>query len=282
MKRTSVMIAILCCGMTLAAAAGEVLAMQRIYAPNLLQNADCARLDGAGKPEVWRFDNCSRSSEFNPRVIRVSGDSVLAVDSGWLLFGYWCQSVPVEEGKRYYAAADFQSDGPNAMMWLKCQEYQDGGSPLGHYPPSQTEFYLRGYPHQGAELKKVLDDFINPEWVSGISAEEWTQYALEFTVPLGKGARNYAVRLGVYGGNPGQVRFRKPVLRLAESQLKVTVTGKNWTQLRIAGAQPETVNLDAELETQTVQVTLPSEIRKYHAELTGNNHAKVMKEISHE
>ena len=265
-----------------AASGGDPLKVRSTLSPNLLKNANFDRLTSRGEPADWVFDNCSRSPEFRSKVIPHPDGNIMAIDAGWIQFGYWLQNVPVKEGKTYYASCEYQSDAPSPMLWLQCKEYYDGGSPLGHYPVSKTKFYMFSYLRHGEDLSKVLTDFVDPELVCGISSDRWTMYSCEFTVPEGKGCKNYEVRMGIYGGNAGQARYRRVIFRKAAVKLEVEVSGKGWKQLNIPGAVPGSVKVDPAKPSQFFTFILPSSKEIYKAELLNTDGSKFIRRISHE
>ena len=259
-------------------AANEI-SMKRISAPNLLKNGDFSQKNDNGMPENWIFDNCSKA-DFTFR----SDIGGIVIESPEHKFGYFLQQVAVKEGVRYCIKGKVRVWRTQANIWLSCPEYDDGGSPLGHYPPSQTTFFILAYPYQGESLKNVLGKFIDPGVIAGVNDKNWTTYMREFTPPVNKGIKNYNVRCGCYGGYKGWVNYTDIYFGLAAFELQITVNTRDWSKITVTG------NDGKEYFTQsnntkggnTFSVQLPSQSIRYILTLTDINGKTKNWEVPHE
>ena len=265
--------------LSLLAVGGETaLELRCIPSPNLVRNAGFAKVDPAGHPENWRFDNCSRSPRFSSRVVSRPDGNWLAVDADWQKFGYWLQSVPVEEGVSYLASVEVQSDAPAPALWVRCE----AGEKTSAKTPGKIEYIVSPRLHHGDEMKKALKDFIEEKLIRTLSPVNWNRIGKAIKIPENRGMHTLEMRIGIYGGNAGQARFRAPILRKAESVLEAKISGNGWTLLKVRGAKPESVKLDPEKTEQTVSVVLPAARRIYRAELSGRDGKKCSGETINE
>ncbi len=258
--------------------------MNRSFSANLLKNSDFSRVKADGQPENWYFANMSKSPDFRYSVVKYQGANCIQVISPGQKYGYYTQPVPVTAGVRYYVGAKIRIRGTNALIWLECQEYQDGGSSMGHYPPSKTRIFLRANPEQGADMKKILDDFIPPELVSGVSADNWTGCYGEITPPKGKGVKSYLIQLGAFGGNAGFVAYTDVVFAPAESILKISVTNQGWKEYLVTGSNGErhSGKLNPDLSGQNVQIKLSSRLTDYRLEMVNSDNKRFVMEVPNE
>lgn len=256
----------------------ETMELRIVPSPNLIKNAGFIHVDGDGLPMEWTFDNCSGSPHFRSQVIQHPDGSYLAVDSEWIKFGYWLQTVPVKEGVSYYASCEVQSDGPTPAVWVKCNALKESS----RKSPGKLSYVIFRALRYGDELKETLRDFVDEELIINLSPVHWNRLDSEIIIPIDRGIENCAVRVGIYGGDAGQVRFRNPVFREAKAELNAEVLGTGWTELRIPGATPEKVSLDPAQEKQKVSFVLPKAPHTYRAELLGASGRQIVKEISNE
>ena len=239
------------------------ISMERIFAPNLLKNADFSIKNTQGMPQHWYFDNCSKAA-FTFR----SDIGGIVIESPGQKYGYFLQLVQVQEGVRYCIRAKIRAYRTFANIWLSCSEYNDGGSPLGHYPVSQTTFFILAYPHQGRSAKAILDKFIDPDLVSGVNADTWTTYTREFTPPTGKGIKTYAIRCGCFGGYKGWVNYTDVYFGQAASNLQITVNTNNWSSIVIKDKNGQEYFRQNKTDRQNFTVTLPTQSVDYILTLT--------------
>jgi hypothetical protein len=259
------------------------LEMQKQYSPNLLKNTGFEKLDKARKPLHWHFDNCSRSSDIKPG-IKAKGaiDKFAAlITTAGNLYGYWMQEVSVIEGKTYYASVNFKVYKAKGLLWIKTGQYHDGKSAL-HHPRSSTVLMdVAAYEH-GESLKKILQDFIEPAYLQGVSSDKWNEYSVEFTVPKGHGIDKYAFRTGAYGGNSGWIMVDNVYFGLAKYKLKLTVTGKNLKSLRIINANNKEIfsqNIAGRNGKVIFEVELPSRQERYFVEIKDVNGKSYRRDI---
>ena len=262
----------------MAAGGEEALQLRCIPPANLVGNADFRKIDRQGHPEEWRFDNCSRSPLFKSRVVSRPEGNCLAVDTDWQKFGYWLQSIPVEGGVTYYASVEVQSDAPSPALWVRCESAKK----IPGKNPRSLEFIVSPRLHHSDEMKEALKDFIEEKLIRTLSPVKWNRIGKAIKIPANRGMCTLEMRIGIYGGNTGQARFRAPVLRKAESVLEAKVSGEGWTRLKVRGAKPGSVKLDPEKTEQTVSVVMPAARRIYRAELFGANGKKVIREAINE
>ena len=256
----------------------EALKLRLVPSPNLLRNAGFIQVDGDGLPMEWTFDNCSKSPRFRSQVVRHPDGNCLAVDSEWIKFGYWLQMVPVKEGVSYLASCEIQSDGPTPALWIRC----DAKKTSSKKSPGKLSYVIARALRYGDELKETLRDFVDEDLIINLSPVHWNRLDAEVIIPLDRGIEKCAVRIGIYGGDAGQARFRDPVFREAKAELKAEILGTNWTELRIPGAKPEKVKLDPAAGKQEVSFVLPKAPYTYRVELRGPAGRSIMKEISNE
>ena len=256
----------------------DVLKLRCIPSPNLARNGDFAQADGNGHPSGWDFDNCTKSPSFRTRVHNHPAGNYLAVDMDWHQFGYWRQYVAVKEGVAYCVSCDVQSDGPRTAVWIQCDTVK---KPARKSPGRLRYIYARSV-RNSDEMKEMLKDFIDEDLISSLSPVKWNRISGEVIIPLDCGIERCALRVGNYGGNAGQSRFRNLVFREAKAELKAEVLGSGWTELRVPGAKPESVKLDPTLEKQEVSLILPQAPHIYKVELLGSSGRSVKKEIVNE
>ena len=256
----------------------EGLNLRLIPSANLLRNTDFRQLDENRLPVGWSFDNCSKSPEFKSRVTGAREGNFLAVDAGWIQFGYWLQMVPVREGVSYYVSCEVQSDAPTPALWIQC----DAKKTSSKKSPGKLRYIISRSLRHGDDMRTVLRDFVDEELVNNLSPVHWNRLDAEVIIPLDRGIEKCAVRIGIYGGDAGQARFRDPVFREAKAELKAEILGTNWTELRIPGAKPEKVKLDPAAGKQEVSFVLPKAPYTYRVELRGPAGRSIMKEISNE
>ena len=262
---------------SLAAGEGDALKLRLIPSPNLVRNADFRELNEKGLPKEWHFDNCSRSPYFKSEVIQKEDGNCLAVNTEWKKFGYWLQDIPVQEGITYRAGVEVQSDDPTPGLWLMLQRKPDAAAWKG-----RTEFLSFRSTIMGDEMREALRDFVDEDLLVCMSATRWLLLDTAVPVPAGSGISACAMRVGIYGGNAGQARFRNPFFRAEQPTLEAEITGSGWTQLHVAGAVPETVKLDPAKAQQVVTVLLPKGKSIYKAELSDRECVRETKEICHE
>ncbi len=258
--------------------------MTRNFAANLVKNGAFSAVDANNQPQNWKFANYSKSPDFRYSVAQWEGRNCIQIDSPGQKYGYYTQPVMVTEGVRYYVGAKIRTRGTNALIWLKCQEYHDGGSAMGHYPPSKTNIFLRANPEHGADMKKILDDFIPPECVAGVSADSWTGYYIEITPPTGKGVKSYMMQLGAFGGNLGFVAYTDAVFAPAESTLDIAIAAAGWKEYQVVGTNGERHKgtLNPDLTNQKVQLKLSSRLAKYQLELVNASNKRFVMEVPNE
>ncbi len=258
--------------------------MSRSFSANLLKNSDFSRVKADGQPKNWYFANMSKSPEFRYSAVNYQGKNCIQVISPGQKYGYYTQAVPVTPGVRYYVGAKIRTRGVNALIWLECPEYNDKGSAMGGYPPSKTRIFLRATPEQGADMKKILDNFIRPELISGVSDHSWTDYFCEITPPEGKGVKSYLMQLGSFGGNAGFVAYTDAVFAPAESVLKIVVNSKGWKEYTVTGNNGErhSGKLNPELSSQNVEVKLSSRLTSYRLELVNTDNKRFVMEVPNE
>ena len=256
----------------------EVLTFRIIPSPNLVKNADFSQINENGHPAGWRFDNCSKSPHFKSQVVKHPGGNYLAVNSEWNKFGYWLQFVPVKEGEAYVVSCEVQSDAPNPAVWLLNQVKKASKKKS----PGKVQYIITRSLRQGDELKEILSDFVDEKLIINLSPVRWNSISSVIFVPLDLGINRCAMRVGIYGGNAGQARFRNPVFREAKSELEAEIRGAGWKSLRIKGAKPESIKLDPAQETQKVSFVLPKALFVYKAELTGSNGREIHREVANE
>jgi len=245
---------------------------------NLVRNADFKKTDSRGRPEGWRFDNCSRSPLFSSRIVTHPEGSWLAVNTDWQKFGYWLQSIPVKEGVTYYVSVEVQSDAPAPALWVRCKADKKTSGKKSR----DIEYVLSARLHHSDEMKEVLKDFIEEKLIRTLSPVTWNRIGKEIKIPANRGTHTLEMRIGIFGGDAGQARFRNPVLREAGSVLEAKISGPGWTLLKVRGAKPGAVKLDPAKTEQTVSVVMPAARRIYTAELFGANGKKVTAEAINE
>ena len=256
----------------------ESLKLRIVPSPNLIKNAEFIHVDGDGLPGEWTFDNCSKSQYFRSQVVRHSDGSFLAVDSEWIKFGYWLQTIPVKEGGSYYASCEVQSDGPTPAIWIQCNATKKSTKKS----PGKLRYLIARALRYGDELRETLRDFVDEDLIINLSPVRWNRLDSEVIIPTDRGIERCTLRVGIYGGDAGQARFRNPVFREAKAELKAEIFGTGWTELRVSGAKPERVKLDSASGKQDILLVLPQAPRVYRAELLGPTGRKVVKEISNE
>ena len=131
-------------------------------------------------------------------------------------------------------------------------------------------------------MREMLKDFVEEELIVSMSAKNWVRLDSQITVPVDRGITSCALRVGVYGGNAGQIRYRNPFLKEAPSKLEIEVAGPGWTRLRVAGGRPETAELDPAKGHQSVTVILPKAKCTYKVELSDGEGVRMTKEVSNE
>ncbi|MBO4649473.1 MAG: hypothetical protein J5806_15090 [Lentisphaeria bacterium] len=258
---------------------GEAIKLRCIQPPNLVRNADFKQIDKNGLPRGWRFDNCSQSPHFKSKIIRNETVNYLAVNTDWIKFGYWLQNIPVKEGASYYVGCEVQSDDPTVAVWLQCQAEKKN---VQKKSSDQIEHLFYKTTSMGDESREVLKDFVDEDLIVSMSARQWIPVYNQIVIPAGLGIRFCTMRIGIYGGNAGQARFRNPVFREAQCRLEAEISGTGWTLLRVPGAKPESVKLDPSAKQQTVSVILPKAKRIYKVELCGQKGGKITKEVPNE
>ena len=134
----------------------------------------------------------------------------------------------------------------------------------------------------GDEMREELRDFVDEDLIVCMSATRWLMLDAAVPVPPGSGISSCAMRVGIYGGNAGQARFRNPFFRAEQPTLEAEIIGTGWKQLHVAGAVPENVTLDPAKEHQVVSVLLPKGKHVYKAELSDQEGVRETKEICHE
>ena len=256
----------------------EVLKLQVIPSPNLLQNGEFSSLDGKGLPQKWFFDNCSNSPNFKSQIVNDADGKYLAIDSEWIKFGYWLQKVSVEEGKSYLASCDVRSNGPTTAMWIQCNAAKKSVKPSS----GKLKYIISRALRYGDELKEILKDFVDEELIINLSPVNWNRLDSVVIVPKNMGIKTCSVRVGIYGGEAGQAHFRNLVFREKKAELKAEISGLGWVELRIPGAIPSKVKLNPSLQHQEVSFVLPNAPYSYKVELLGSSMRKVVKEISNE
>ena len=247
--------------------AGDV-SMTRSYPENMLKNADFSMKDAGGMPRDWEFDNCSRA-KFSFR----SDIGGIVIESPGQAYGYFLQTVPVREGVTYHTGTKMRVYRTFANMWLRCVEYHDNKSALGHWPPSQTDFFIQAYPYHGKSTEALLKKFIDPKLVAGVDDKEWTEYCREFTTVTGKGVRNYQVLVGCFGGYRGWVNYTDVYFAPAASTLEITVNRDDWKELSVTDKSGrkyfEKVN-DGKCGNHFSTI-LPSRLAEYFLHLTADD-----------
>lgn len=256
----------------------ESLKLRIVPSPNLIKNPGFVHVDGAGLPLEWTFDNCSKSRHFKSRVVKHPEGNYLAVDSAWGQFGYWMQSVPLKKDESYYASCEIQSDGPGFMIWLQCMRNKTAEDGKGFYKQYRAQAFLR----TGLAMREALRDFVDENLLTSLCPDQWSRIGCEVVLPKDAKDCRCEVRMGVYSGYAGQMRFRKPVFRKMASELKAEIRGTGWTELRIRGAKPASVKLDPTLETQNCSVVLPRALYCYKVELLGSQEKTITREITNE
>ena len=252
----------------------EALKLRLIPSPNLIRNTGFCQFDGKGHLAGWSFDNCSKSPYFSSELLFRDGGSCLGINAEWKKFGYWLQTIPVREGVTYHVGVDVQSDGPGAALWLQLPAQKKG--------KGQTEFLIYRHVNVGDEMREMLKDFVEEELIVSMSSVNWVRLDSLISVPVDRGITSCSLRVGVYGGNAGQIRYRNPFLREARSKLEIEVAGTGWTRLRVAGGMPETAALDPAKALQTVTVILPKAKYSYKVELSDGEGVRMTKEVSNE
>jgi len=247
----------------LPAGEAEALKLRLIPSPNLIRNTGFCQFDGKGHLAGWSFDNCSKSPYFSSELLFRDGGSCLGINAEWKKFGYWLQTIPVREGVTYRAGVEVQSDNPTPGLWLILQRKPDAPAWKG-----RTEFLVFRSAIMGDEMRETLRDFVDEDLIVSMSATRWFPLDTAVPVPAGSGISSCAVRVGIYGGNAGQARFRNPFFRAEQPTLEAEITGSGWTQLRVTGAVPENVALDPAEDRQVVSVLLPKGKHVYKAELS--------------
>ncbi|MBP5641392.1 MAG: hypothetical protein J6X55_18090 [Victivallales bacterium] len=255
----------------------NALILQCKTSQNLLQNADFCQLDGNGLPLRWTFDNCSRSPIFKSQIVKQSKGNYLTVDTAWSQFGYWMQTIPLQKGESYYVSSEVQSDGPNVMIWIQCKQNISDSE-----KPSVKEFRAPIFLSNGLSMKKELRDFVDEKLLNSLCADQWSRIGCVVNVPKDDGSYLCEVRIGVYGGGPGQMRFRNPLFRKAQVELQADINGTGWTELQVGKATPESIKLDPSLEHQSVSFVLPKAKFIYRVELIGNHGQKIIREFTND
>lgn len=256
----------------------DALTFQINPSPNLVKNADFRQLNSQQLPVGWTFDNCSKSPRFHSAVTHDADGNYLTVNAPWKKFGYWLQPIPVKEGGVYFVSCEVQSNGPTTAIWILNQAERESKKKKA----GKVQYIISRSLRHGDELKEVLSDFVDKKLINNLSPVRWNSINSEVIVPLDRGIKKCALRIGIYGGNAGQARFRNPVFREAKSKLKVQIRGIGWKHLRIKGAKPESVKLDPALETQSVSFTLQRALFVYKMELLGSNGREIIREVTNE
>lgn len=273
-------IAVLLAAPLMLAAAGEeeALKLRCVSSPNLVRNADFSQRNESGLPLEWVFDNCSKSPEFRTEIVQKNDGNILAVNSVWEKFGYWLQNVPVQEGKSYYVSCDVQSDAPNVALWLK---YQATKKPEKKTQARLSHVFSRTLRY-GDDMKSILRDFVDENLLITLSPVNWSRLDAEVVIPEDYGIGTCEFRVGVWGGNAGEARYRNPVFRESAARLEADISGKGWTSLTVKGANPEAVELDPEKDRQSVSVVLPKVLKVYEVKLSGRDGNGITREFVNE
>jgi len=243
---------------------------EKIYPPNILPNPEFKKAADGSVPG-WVFKDFSGRGGISGEV----ENGIATVTNTIKTYGYFtCFNVPVEEGVTYYAGGSMQST-TKALIWLETLQYNDKFPP--YYPPySNTRiFALQSEPSTDPVLQKELHLFIDRNFI--VDSRSWISGGKEFTVPKGHGVKTYNFMIGCYGGKPGHVSYKNPFLIKSAHQIKITITGKNFTQAviyRRPRIELSKHKLDPELETQHFSGTLPSRTAGYFVELTDINGKK--------
>ena len=256
----------------------EGLTLRVIPSPNLVCNADFSQLNENRLPVAWHFDNCSKSPEFKSQVANAGDGNFLAVNTEWIKFGYWMQGIPVKEGVSYYVSCDVQSDGPTPAIWIECNAMKSSAKKS----PGKLRYIISRSIRHGDDMRRMLRDFVDEELINNLSPVRWNRLDSEVIIPIDRGIEKCVLRIGIYGGDAGQARFRNPVFREAKAELKAEISGLGWTELRVSGANPEKVKLDPALGKQEVSLLLPKAPDLYRVELMGPAGRSIVKEVSNE
>ena len=118
--------------------------------------------------------------------------------------------------------------------------------------------------------------------LNSLCADQWSRIGCVVNVPKDDGSYLCEVRIGVYGGGPGQMRFRNPLFRKAQVELQADINGTGWTELQVGKATPESIKLDPSLEHQSVSFVLPKAKFIYRVELIGNHGQKIIREFTND
>lgn len=256
----------------------DALNLRVVPSPNLLRNADFVRIGENGLPKEWAFDNCSKSPRFKSQVVRYPDGNAVEVASEWEKYGYWLQSIPLKKDESYYASCEVQSDGPNFMIWIQCMRGRTAEEKKDFYKQYRAAVHLR----TGLPMREALQDFVDESLLTSLCSDQWSRIGCEVVLPKEAGDCLCEVRMGVYGGYAGKMRFRKPVFRKMASELKAEISGTGWTELRIRGAKPVSVKLDPALAAQSCSFILPKALYCYKVELIGSQGKTITREITNE
>ena len=245
---------------------GLEITVEKIYPRNMLQNAEVKVLPN-GLPETWHFDNCTQASY----MIGSATSGVLCVEAGRKNSAYFYQYVKVEEDVKYYSEVQARSSGPNVLIWIKTNQFDDKKNPQ-HHPFSQTEIFHEGKSAFGDEFLEELSMFVNPKLLRTLSASKWSTIRGEFVSMPGQNVDTYRWAVGAYFGPPGKVFCRNMYFAPAAWVLRVAVKGKGAKNLILHhSSNLERRELDPETELQTVEFKLASRMIPLRLELIDHN-----------
>ncbi len=279
-------IAVLACALTSWCACAEIEAdIVSINSPNLLVNPGFEEVNAAGGPAGWVFANMANSNKISAGVRSedsIGKYSAFVVTPGNLP-GYWTQAkaVPVAENATYFGSAKFKSNGPNTLLWIQTEQWDDGKCALA--PPwSQTVIFSWCNGAQGSALRDTLGLFIDPKLIKTVSEDAWTTHTMEFTVPAGHGIKDYIIRTGAYFGRGGYLMIDDVYFGLARRQMKITIKGADLVKAEVktqSGESAVSKILDPKLSTQIWEFELPSSKTVYVLKVTTVNNQTWMKEF---
>lgn len=279
-------IAVLACALTSWCACAEIEAyIVSIHSPNLLVNPGFEDVNAAGNPVGWFFANMANSNKISAGTRNedaIGKYSAFVVTTGNLP-GYWTQAkpVPVVENVTYFGSAKFKSNGPNTLLWVQTEQWDDGKNALA--PPwSQTVIFSWCNGAQGAVLRDTLGLFIDPKLIKTVSEDVWTTLPMEFTVPAGHGIKDYIIRAGAYFGKGGCLMIDEVYFGLARRQMKITIKGADLVKAEVktqSGESAVSKILDPKLSTQIWEFELPSSKTVYMLKVTTGNNQTWTKEF---